>query len=129
MVMALRRVTNFASCFSFSAVVCKLHTLPKTTGRRHPSSSVLQIVFPGSLRSGVLRGTSEHCRACVDVRAPNLCPHTRFACCLGMVCMGSVFFALAGHRHLMRVTVASVNFLDGTKIEQQRILLAVYPLL
>jgi len=24
---------------------------------------------------------------------------------------------------------ASVNFLDGTKIEQQRILLAVYPLL
>ena len=106
-------------------VYVRTHLSLNPTHLKYPQ----QVVFPGSLRSGVLRGTSEHCRACVDVRAPNLCPHTRFACCLGMVCMGSVFFALAGHRHLMRVTVASVNFLDGTKIEQQRILLAVYPLL
>ena len=48
---------------------------------------------------------------------------------LGHGVYGVSIFALAGHRHLMRVTVASVNFLDGTKIEQQRILLAVYPLL
>jgi len=29
----------------------------------------------------------------------------------------------------LMILPASVNFLDGTKIEQQRILLAVYPLL
>jgi hypothetical protein len=46
---------------------------------------------------------------------------------LGMVYMG--FALLPSLFYITEFGLASVNFLDGTKIEQQRILLAVYPLL
>jgi len=46
---------------------------------------------------------------------------------VGLVYMG---YGLCRHlKQQLTVLAASVNFLDGTKIEQQRILLAVYPLL
>lgn len=45
-----------------------------------------------------------------------------------MVCLGYVLFTFSIYP-LTQIVSASVNFLDGTKIEQQRILLAVYPLL
>jgi hypothetical protein len=41
-----------------------------------------------------------------------------------------VFSTIFRHRtSILMDVIASVNFLDGSKIEQQRVLLAVYPLL
>lgn len=48
---------------------------------------------------------------------------------LGMVYLGYVGFTRSTPHSITLPFLASVNFLDGTRIEQQRILLAVYPLL
>ena len=47
----------------------------------------------------------------------------------GWCIWGTDSFAIYDGSSDLTVLAASVNFLDGTKIEQQRILLAVYPLL
>ena len=44
-------------------------------------------------------------------------------------CIWGIVYSSVISPVLIRQITASVNFLDGTKIEQQRILLAVYPLL
>lgn len=51
---------------------------------------------------------------------------------MGMVYLGYVWFLNSYPSKFpqpLTLHLASVNFLDGTRIEQQRILLAVYPLL
>lgn len=47
----------------------------------------------------------------------------------GWCIWGAYFLILEICQVCLIILTASVNFLDGTKIDQQRILLAVYPLL
>ena len=78
--------------------------------------------------SGILRRASQYRRSRVYVRPLDLCSDTCRLGGVGVVCMGYV--TSHGTRSWPDgYLTASVNFLDGTKIEQQRILLAVYPLL
>ena len=90
---------------------------------------ISQLLLPSPLRPRILRCTSGH-------RGPRrmLCPRPlgSGACGvagLGMVLLGYETTHLCANPHSAAARTASVNFLDGTKIEQQRILLAVYPLL
>ena len=62
---------------------------------------------------------------CSDYMGPR--PHCTIG--VGLVYMGFVLVCLLTIYPRLTSHEASVNFLDGTKIEQQRILLAVYPLL
>jgi hypothetical protein len=78
----------------------------------------------------ILCRTVGYCRTDILFRANHLGQSTRSSTSLGMVYMGYALFAFCPFsRVLIQSKKASVNFLDGTKIEQQRILLAVYPLL
>ena len=62
-------------------------------------------------------------------RSNYLGPRTHCAIGVGLVYMGFVLVYILTINQPLTSDEASVNFLDGTKIEQQRILLAVYPLL
>lgn len=90
--------------------------------------AAVQVVLPRAMRPWLLRGP-------IGYRGPRLvfCPHYLCPCthrysCLGLVYMGYVDHSPSAYQ-VLTLFVASANFLDGTKIEPQRILLAVYPLL
>ena len=87
-----------------------------------------QFIFPRTLRSGLLHSASGHC--CFDFLfcSNHMGPRPHCTIGVGLVYMGFVLVCLTINPRLTSHE-ASVNFLDGTKIEQQRILLAVYPLL
>lgn len=82
------------------------------------------------MRPRLLHRPSQHRRLDIMLCSHNLRSRTYRTSRMGMVYLGCVPTSDSSGQELTRFSaLASVNFLDGTKIEQQRILLAVYPLL
>jgi hypothetical protein len=105
--------------------------MSSTNSYFHSALTSKQIVFPGPLCSRILYSSPRYRSPHLLLRSHHLCQSTHRVARLGMVYMGLAFSRIL----LPLISIlngfysASVNFLDGTKIEQQRILLAVYPLL
>jgi hypothetical protein len=81
------------------------------------------------MRAGVLHSTVKRSSAYILLRPYHLGPSANCTSSMGLVCLGYLAAFSAAPLFTHSDHIASVNFLDGTKIERQRIILAVYPLL
>jgi hypothetical protein len=116
--------------------------LPRLCNRHRPSQAPRRahVVPPGALRARVLRRPTRRSRTRRVLREQDLDPGSgrplapgRGVCGVSEFSLRIFFFFVRGEKvGLMKPRgcfAASVNFLDGTKIEPTRILLAVYPIL
>lgn len=92
-----------------------------------------QVFLPRAMCVWVLRCAAKYRRVSLSVCPPCLCPATRNLRRMGLVHLGYVLpyspYIVPTLTMRLVLSLASVNFLDGTKLEKQRTMLAVYPLL